>query len=290
MDNTFLNVKAVIWRHENPISDLSKESTLFMISSEWVSEQDIFVTLTFCSRLSGMWGLDLYTRYKLSKAKKEFVNMCLKVRANVTEVFLWHRWFFLPLESAVWQSGVAMFLKSSQHTELHNQEWETSLKLNWTKAVYQWSSPPMVAQVQESILVSKTSIQFCTVEFLPIIFSSGLVERFLHKHTEKCFRINNTRNTVFFMYPICEIFHVLSRHWDTQAGIIKLSSYRPYYVFLIKILSLSPSPSVCLSVWLSVWLSVCLSACLPACLCLFVSVSLSLAFHDLIYPPWQTVS
>ena len=117
--------------------------------------------------------------------------MCLKVRATLTEVFPWHRWFFLSLESAVWQPGVAMFLKYSLQIELHNLEWETSLKLNWTKAVYQRSFPPMATQVQESILVSKTSIQFCTVEFLPIIMSSilvlsfsGLVKRFLHKHIE----------------------------------------------------------------------------------------------------------
>ena len=118
--------------------------------------------------------------------------MCLKVRATLTEVFLWHRWFFLPLESAVWQSQVAMFLKSSQYTELHYQEWETSLKLNWTKAVYQRSSPPMAAQVQEPILVSKTSIQ-CTVEFLPKMMCTlrvlwfleeSVVERFLHKHNK----------------------------------------------------------------------------------------------------------
>ena len=55
MDNRFLSVKAVIWRHENPISDLSKESTLLVISSEWVSEQDIFLNIL----LSGMWDLDL---------------------------------------------------------------------------------------------------------------------------------------------------------------------------------------------------------------------------------------
>ena len=134
--------------------------------------------------------------------------MCPKVHATLTEVFLWHRWFFLPLESAVWQSQVAMFLKSSQYTELHYQEWETSLKLNWTKAVYQRSSLSMATQVQESILVSKTSIQ-CTVEFLPIMISSilvllfsGLVGRFLHRTYRKCFRINhNTRNTVFFVSP-----------------------------------------------------------------------------------------
>ena len=90
----------------------------------------------------------------------------------------------------MWQPEVAMFLTCSQYSELQNQEWETSLKLNWTKAVYQRSSPPMATQVQESILVSKTSIQ-CTVEFLPkmmctllVLSFLGLVERFLHKHNK----------------------------------------------------------------------------------------------------------
>ena len=111
--------------------------------------------------------------------------------ADLTSLFLWHRWFFLPLESAVWQSGVAMsVLKYSQYSELNYQEWETSLKLNWTKTVYQRSSPPMAAQAQESILVRKTSIQ-CTVEFIPkmmctllVLSFLGLVERFLHKHNK----------------------------------------------------------------------------------------------------------
>ena len=117
--------------------------------------------------------------------------MSLKVRATLTEVFLWQRWFFLPLGSAVWQPEVAMFLKYNQYSELQQQDGATSLKLNWTKAVYQWSSPPMATQVQEPILVSKTSIQ-CTVEFLPKMMSSilvlsfsGLVERFLHRTYRK---------------------------------------------------------------------------------------------------------
>ena len=163
--NRFLSGKAVIWRHENPISDLSKEST----SSSWsiLNESVNRISCwTFCCLACGVWI------YKIQNLNSQrlifFLSTCVwRSRATVTSLFLWHRWFFLPLESAVWQPGLAMFLRYSQYSELHIQVWETSWKLNWTKAVYQRSSLSMVAQVQESILVSKTSIQFCTVEFLP---------------------------------------------------------------------------------------------------------------------------
>ena len=122
---------------------------------------------------------------------------------NSASLFLWHRWFFLPLESAVWQPGVAPFLKYSQYTELNYQEWETSLKLNWTKTVYQRSSPPMAAQVQESILVSKTSIQ-CTVASLPKMICTLLVLSFLGKGSWKGFCINITNmQCIYVQFSFC---------------------------------------------------------------------------------------
>ena len=119
--------------------------------------------------------------------------------ADLTSLFLWHRWFFLPLESAVWQPGVATFLTYSQYTELQIQEWETSLKLNWTKTVYQRSSPPMAVQVREPILVSKTSIQ-CIVEVLPKMICTLLVLSFLGKGSWKGFHNKYAMYTYSFLF------------------------------------------------------------------------------------------